>query len=131
MVGFVVFEEDAEADGEDVALRGEGVHAGGGDYGLAEFAHGHHEGREVFGGMRVRGAGGAVADCGGGRGGGGRGGVEVQGGEAPEELVAAAGLGAEAHVAVDYFGVVALLGLEVEQARRVSARLSKGWLCIF
>ena len=32
---------------------------------------------------------------------------------------------AEAHVAVDYFGVVALLGLEVEQARLVSARLPR------
>jgi hypothetical protein len=55
--------------------------------------------------------------------------VKVHGGEASEKLVAAAGAGAEAHISVNYFIVVALLSLEVEKTGRgfmMLARLSRG-----
>jgi len=49
MVGFGRGGEDAEADGEEVGLRGEVVAALGGDDAFAEFAEGRKDGIEVAG----------------------------------------------------------------------------------
>lgn len=43
--------------------------------------------------------------------------VQIEGGEAAQQLVALAGVGAEGHVALDDLGVVSLLGLEIEQPK--------------
>lgn len=88
------------------------------------------------GGRKWGGGGAGGEGCGGGGGGGFRckcwGGtlfsiarrvLELEGREAAEEFVAAAGAGAEGHVTVDYFGVVLFLDFETEESRAILARL--------
>lgn len=110
VVGFRVLDEDREADVEEICLDRKVVYAFRGHDTLAELAEGHHYVREGLC------AGGIVEES---RGGGrGDGGVvcDVEGGEAAEEFVALAGVGAECHVPFDDLCVVLFLRLEGQES---------------